>query len=218
MGWGREWSSWQYVSLAPSRATQRETSAGLPGLSGRTGETFALNRSKVKVRGYWSKLKEAPKSGFKPRVPTANRRPHPWAGSPENAGSRKAPRPLELRVAGSVTCPKAQNGVCQEGVGRVVPPEATFFPLQESRLPASPVQDSVSCQPHPSHPPHSPAQLACPPLPTKLWPLLALPSVSPLWAGACHNLVTSFPFPLKGTTTRPLTSGHGWVKESSWRR
>lgn len=55
--------------------------------------------------------------------------------------------------------------VCQEGVGREVPPEATFLPLRESGLPASPLQGSLSSSPTPLIPPlpnTASLQPACP--------------------------------------------------------
>lgn len=169
-----------------SLIAEMQTSAGCPGPSGRTGEV--LEQVQRNHQRYLVKTYRSPKVRLQTMCARCKRETSALGSFPANVGSRSCP--LELRVAGSVS---QEWSVHQEGVGKVVPPEATFFPLWESELPASPLQGSLSCQPHPSHPPHSPTQLAYASLPTPSW-------------GPCRDCLLSFPYGRAPVTIRSLPS------------
>lgn len=178
------------ISASSSFPDSRDaTSAGCPGPSGRMGEVLEQvqsNRQRYLLKTYRSPKTYRSTHHVRPSQ-TGDLTP---GLVPSKCGRRSCP--LERRVAGSVS---QEWNVRQEGVGRVVPPEATFLPLWESGLPASPLQGSLSCQPHPSHPPHSPTQLAYASLPT--------PSCGP-----CRDCLLSFPYGRAPVTIRslPVTS------------
>ena len=93
----------------------------------------------------WAKAKErvtdqtdGPEPGFKPCVPSV-------CLAPQGVGRTEAPKPLELRSANSITCPKIQHGPSQCVCVRCVcvcmwVGGVTFSPLQDSGLPAPPLQ------------------------------------------------------------------------------